>query len=158
MSKKNSILPALLLAGVTVAGVGAAAATVLIARSKRMKEQADFDEPIDPDAQDYADEAEEPAEAEAPIALSEDAQHVELDTDGDGKVDTTLKDTNGDGVVDTVELDTDGDGRIDTIMRDTDGDGRVDTVEMDTDDDGEMDTVLTDTDGDGTLDAISSME
>ena len=40
------------------------------------------------------------------------------------------------------ELDTDGDGVVDTVVLDTDGDGEADAVAVDTNGDGEMDTVI----------------
>ena len=51
---------------------------------------------------------------------------IELDTNGDGKIDTVLSDTTGDGRLDTVYIDEDGDGTPDTILMDLDGDGIMD--------------------------------
>ncbi|WP_276519105.1 hypothetical protein [Adlercreutzia muris] len=70
--------------------------------------------------------------------------HLDLDTDGDGKPDVNI-DTDGDGKAD-VNVDTDGDGKPDLNV-DADGDGKPD-VNIDTDGDHKPDVNL-DTDGDG---------
>ena len=41
-------------------------------------------------------------------------------------------DTTGDGFVDTVEKDTTGDGKVDTVLKDTTGDGHMDQIKQDT--------------------------
>lgn len=60
--------------------------------------------------------------------IFEDDEIDELDTTGDGKVDTVAIDNSGDGRPDELILDTTGDGKADTKFVDTTGDGIVDTV------------------------------
>ena len=50
--------------------------------------------------------------------------YFEVDTTGDGKIDTVYKDTTGDGQYNVVLQDTTGDGQFDTCKKDTTGDGR----------------------------------
>lgn len=97
---------------------------------------------------------EEPAEETTPVYYEEpdDGYNmVELDTDGDGDIDTVIEtfDINGDGVED-----------IAVISADTDNDGAVDTVYYagDTDLDGNIDSTVTysDTDGDGVIDVAEA--
>jgi hypothetical protein len=61
----------------------------------------------------------------------------EVDSDGNGIVDTYEYDDNGDGVADYVEIDVDEDGQIDAAIVDDDFDGIFDTAISDTDGDGE---------------------
>ncbi|MDP2289870.1 MAG: C39 family peptidase [Actinomycetota bacterium] len=78
---------------------------------------------------------------------------MSFDSDGDGVVDTTMVDFDGDGVSDAfittdaqggehMGLDVDGDGQLDTMLSDTDGDGVIDLASQDTDGDGQLDTEL----------------
>ena len=72
---------------------------------------------------------------------------IELDTDGDGIIDTVDVDDDNDGILDTVE----DNGLVD---RDTDGDGTPDRIDLDADGDGCFDVLeagFTDPDGDGYL-------
>ena len=52
----------------------------------------------------------------------------ELDTTGDGIIDTIVADTTGDGKFDTIMTDTTGDGVMDTAFIDETGDGQVDSA------------------------------
>lgn len=106
-----------------------------------------------------------------------DLQSFELDTNGDGMVDTYAEqfDTNGDGIIDTYSMMTDGDGdgyfetqttaidsnnsgNPDTFIQqvDTNADGQADVVNKGNDynQDGQIDNVRTyaDTNGDGQYD------
>ncbi len=47
---------------------------------------------------------------------SQGGQHMGLDLDGDGQLDTMVSDTDGDGIIDAVSQDTDGDGQLDTQL------------------------------------------
>ncbi|MBL4746206.1 MAG: gliding motility-associated C-terminal domain-containing protein, partial [Flavobacteriaceae bacterium] len=78
--------------------------------------------------------------------------------------DTNTKDTDGDGIPDSVDLDSDNDGILDTVEQetatnggDTDGDGIPDYLDLDSDNDGILDIEEssnggTDEDGDGRVD------
>lgn len=48
--------------------------------------------------------------------IVEEEGFCELDTDGDGEVDTVVLDTDGDGEADAVAVDTNGDGEVDTVI------------------------------------------
>ena len=95
-------------------------------------------------------------------------------TPNDGTVDgvpvlvtvTVLKDTDSDGIIDTLDLDDDNDGIPDLVeldgdpLRDTDGDGVIDSEDLDSDNDGLLDLLesgqdvsVLDTDGNGVLDS-----
>ncbi len=95
----------------------------------------------------------------------------EVDTDGDGTMDSSDPDIDGDGILNAddadhpdnaSELDTDGDGIIDSSDPDIDGDGILNAddadhpdnaSELDTDGDGIIDSSDPDIDGDGILNA-----
>jgi len=91
---------------------------------------------------------------------------VELDTDGDGELDTTDPDDDNDGVPDTSDAfpkdpkettDTDGDGTGDNADTDDDGDGWSDTVELVVGTDPMDDSsVPSDMDGDGIADLMDA--
>lgn len=63
----------------------------------------------------------------------------DLDTDGDGILDSEDTDIDGDGIDNFVDADADGDGEIDEGKTDTDGDGIIDSADLDAN--GETDTV-----------------
>lgn len=54
-----------------------------------------------------------------------------IDFTGDGKIDATLMDTDGDGKFDGIDLD--GDGKIEGTLIDIDGDGQYDGIDIDGD-------------------------
>jgi uncharacterized repeat protein (TIGR02543 family) len=62
---------------------------------------------------------------------------VDIDTDGDGIVDSQDADDDNDGILDALEgdIDTDNDGIINSLDTDSDGDGKLDSVELRGDDD-----------------------
>lgn len=76
-----------------------------------------------------------------------------IDFGGDDELDVEENnfnvDTNGDGIMDSVGTDLDGDGLYDSISIDTDGDGIIDTIQYDSDGDGFIDEEIIDMDGDG---------
>ncbi len=85
-----------------------------------------------------------------------------IDSDGDGAVDTTVTDLDGDGIADAYDwvdpstgmgvfaLDSDGDGLLDVIAVDADGDGSFDEVSVDADGDGTFETTIDTTTGEET--------
>ena len=68
------------------------------------------------------------------------------------KKDSVVEKLKGMGAEVTDEVDTNGDGMVDTVAMDTDGDGRPDVVVQDTDHNGKADTAFVDTTGDGIVD------
>lgn len=87
---------------------------------------------------------------------------VEVDADGDGKIDGLGYDTDSDGELDTFYLDSDGDGVADKALYvnevDTDGDGVDDSLVYaeDNDNNGTFEhvTIYTDADHDGSYESI----
>lgn len=82
--------------------------------------------------------------------------HTWVDADGDGSPDAYHAVERGDGGVD-IEIDQDGDGRIDFVGHDYNRDGLVDDADYDTDGDGVFDTRMTDVNGDGWLDVSAPL-
>ena len=77
--------------------------------------------------------------------------HPWVDAGGDGSPDAYQAVERGDGGVD-IEIDQDGDGRIDFVGHDYNRDGLVDDADYDTDGDGVLDTRMVDDNGDGWMD------
>lgn len=69
-----------------------------------------------------------------------------IDTSGDGRADTLVVDSTGDGIPDracsSYGVDTTGDGKTDALLADTNGDGQPDSLVYDTTGDGFPDTVV----------------
>lgn len=90
--------------------------------------------------------------------VSSDSFALEIDSDGDGIVDSIDLDDDNDGILDTVEGtgDTDGDGTPDYLDLDSDGDGVWDLIEgNDADHNGQNDnTFVQDLNNDGRIDSI----
>ena len=88
-----------------------------------------------------------------------------IDTDGDGEIDyptagdpTSMNDTDGDGMDDSVDTD---DGGTPLPLTDTDGDGVNDMTDLDSDNDGTPDAIEaggSDVDGDGYLDGFVDVD
>jgi peptidoglycan hydrolase-like protein with peptidoglycan-binding domain len=70
---------------------------------------------------------------------------TDLDTDGDGTIDSEDTDIDGDGIDNFVDSDADGDGFIDEGKTDTDGDGTIDSADLDANGNGILDIDETDT-------------
>jgi len=83
--------------------------------------------------------------------------HTWVDAGGDGSPDAYRAVERGDGGVD-IEIDQDGDGRVDFVGHDYDRDGLVDDADYDTDRDGVLDTRMTDVTGDGWLDESAPLQ
>lgn len=81
-----------------------------------------------------------------------------VDDDGDGIVDVSYNDLDGDGHVETIGLDTGLDGIADRYLLDSDGDGRYETTAFDTDQDGDVETAWIDVDGDGWAEVVATDE
>jgi hypothetical protein len=95
------------------------------------------------------------------VTLTVEAQYDffdDVDTDGDGTVDSQDADDDGDGTPDTLEVapacDPDGDGILSVLDPDDDNDGTPDAMDNDDDGDGVPDLMDGDEDGDGIGDAF----
>ncbi|MFN8021083.1 MAG: C39 family peptidase [Acidimicrobiales bacterium] len=77
---------------------------------------------------------------------------MSIDVDGDGWAETTVFDTDGNGIADLYEA-VDPMSGASFVAIDTDGDGMLDTYAEDLDGDGEFESGWYDTDGDGVPDA-----
>jgi hypothetical protein len=91
-------------------------------------------DPFDP----TSSETGKPDPVEGSEEIEIDTTADEVDTDGNGVVDTYEFDDNGDGVADYVEVDVDEDGEIDAALVDSDFDGVFDVAISDTDGDGDL--------------------
>jgi len=91
------------------------------------------------------------APAPQPEPVLPEGYQTRVDVDGDGSWDAhTLQATAGGGV--DIQVDRDGDGRLDFIGHDEDADGLVDWSEYDRDGDGRFETRMYDDNGDGWMD------
>ena len=79
------------------------------------------------------------------------------DDDGDGIIDTVIKDINQNGKPELIGIDTNKDGRPDLIGDDKNEDGEIDAWIVDKDFDGKPDLIGTDTDGDGKPDKFTKI-
>ena len=77
-----------------------------------------------------------------------------IDSDNDGKPDTFYYDDDGDGIIDTVIKDINQNGKPELIGIDTNKDGRPDLIGDDKDEDGEIDAWIVDKDFDGKPDLL----
>ena len=77
-----------------------------------------------------------------------------IDSDNDGKPDTFYYDDDGDGIIDTVIKDKNQNGKPELIGIDTNKDGRPDLIGDDKDEDGEIDAWIVDKDFDGKPDLL----
>lgn len=92
--------------------------------------------------------------ADPDIVSDEGDGYLDIDSTGDGVIDTYIADTDGDGTMDRIDLDQNDDGVADLALLDTDADGATDTV-LAGGNESTYAQVLVDEDQDGTLDTLS---